>query len=387
MAKTKSKEEILDIIYDTYCRNFMRRNVFDKSVNDDPEYIKKITGVDIGTFEKALNVYETYVPTNITLYGFVTMLEDDPKLLDDIKGNFSSFNPELSKRYRLYKANKITSDQFRNDVREVINTMGARFRVPEKYADIYTSIITGNDEILCDAWIFETLDRKQRQELAIKIIDGLNQHLGIEQKLKIRYTDGKKRFMTTQTLLQELIGEFFEKVILRTGATNPKGLYNWQEKSIHIIKSETFSEFIGTLSHEYGHFIDDNYPDLGMLGAQIAAYGRQVYDRSRPHYLKNATERSSIDIAEAVKRQVFFFLRKQQESKPDLYKKALTKAVANLELKLAAMRLKSTKKTSAHAETSDEYIKTKNELAYYKKKLDQFDQSKTLEKFTQETER
>lgn len=386
MTKTKSQEEILDLIYDTYCRMRVRRDVFDKNVNDDPEYIKKITGVDIGTFEKVLNVYETYVPANITFVDFLTMFKDDPKLLDDIKGNFSSFNPELSKKHRLYKTGKITSDQLRNIAREAID-VGARIDVPRKYADIYTSIIAGDDEILRDAWIFDTLDRKQRQELAIKIIDGINQHLGIDQKLKIRYTDGKKRFMTTQTLLQELFGEFIEKVILRTEATNPLGLYNWQEKSIHIIKSESFSDFIKTLSHEYGHFIDDNYPDLGMLGGQIAEYGRQVYNRTGAQHHKNATERSSMDIAEAVRQQVLLFLHKQLESKPDLYKKALTKAVTNLELKLAAMRLKSTKKTSAHAETSDEYTETKNALAFYKAQLNQFDQSKSLEKFTQQTER
>ena len=124
--------------------------------------------------------------------------------------------------------------------------------------------------------------------------------------------------MTTQTLLQELFGEFVEKVILRTEATKPTGLYNWQEKSIHIIKSESFSQFINTLSHEYGHFIDDNYPNLGMLGAQIAEYGRQVYYRTGAQHHKNATERASIDIAEAVRQQVLLFLHKQQETKPDL---------------------------------------------------------------------
>ena len=386
MAKTKSQEEILDIIYDTYCRMNMRRNVFDKNVNNDPEYIKKLTGMDINTFEKVLNVYETYVPANISLALFLTMLEDDPKLLDDIKGNFSSFNPELSKKFQQYKAHKITSDQFRNDARGAID-IGARIGVAKKYADIYTSIIAGDDEILRDAWIFDTLDRKQRQELAIKIIDGINKHLGIEQKLKIRYTDGQKRFMTTQTLLQELFGEFIEKVILRTEATKPTGLYNGQEKSIHIIKSESFSQFINTLSHEYGHFIDDNYPNLGMLGAQIAEYGRQVYYRTGAQHHKNATERASMDIAEAVRQQVLLFLHKQQETKPDLYKKALTKAITNLELKLAAMRLKLTKKASAHTEESDEYTKIKNKLAFYKVKLNQLDQSKTLGGGAQQAER
>jgi hypothetical protein len=292
----------------------------------------------------------------------------------------------LSKIFKQYKAGKITGNQFRKDVYEAINEE-ARFDVPDKYADIYTSIINGDDEILCDAWIFDTLDRKQRQELAIKIIDGINKHLGIEQKLKIRYTDGKKRFMTPRTLLMTWLNEFVEKMILQTEPINPGGLYSEQENSIHIIEAETFEEFMHLLSHEYNHFIDCNYPDLGMLGAQIAEYGRQAYDQTSAQHDKNATERSSMDIAKAVRQQVLLFLHKQQESKPDLYKKALTKAITNLELKLAAMHLKSTKKASAHADASDEYTKTKDQLAWYKAELNRLDRRKTLEAFTQQTER
>ena len=81
------------------------------------------------------------------------------------------------------------------------------------------------------------------------------------------------------------------------------------------------------------------------------------------------------------------FYHKQQGNKPELYKKALTKAVTNLELKLAAMHLKSTKKATAHAKESDKYIETKNKLAFYKAKLNQLDQSKTLAAFAQQTER
>lgn len=386
MTKTKSHEEILDLIYNLYCRTTVRRNVFDKNVNNDPEYIKKLTGMDISTFEKVLNVYETHAPANMSLGLFLTMLEDDPKLLDDIHGKFSSFNPELSKKFKQYKAHKITDDQLRNAARGAID-IGAKFDIPRKYAEIYTNIISSDDEILCDAWIFDTLNRRQRQDLAIKIIQGINNHLGIEQKLKIRYTDGKKRFMTIQTLLLESLAELFEKVILRTEPTKKSGLYNWHEKSIHIIKSESFSDFMKTLSHEYVHFIDDNYPNLGMLGAQIAEYGRQTYFRTGAAYRENATEVAAMTIGEAVMRRIPLFLNEQRENKPELYKTALTKAVTNLELKLAATRLKLTKKASAHTEKSDEYTKIKNELAYYKEKFNQLDQSKTLEKFAQQTER
>lgn len=387
MSKTKSQEEILTQIYNTYCpTSWLRRDIFDKNVHNDPEYIKKLTGMDISTFGKALNVYETYAPTNIALPDFLRMLKEDPKLLDDIHGNFSSFNPELSKIFKQYKAGKITGKQFRKDVYYAI-TEGALYDVSGKYADIYTSIINGDDEILCDAWIFDTLDRKQRQELAIKIIDGINKHLGIEQKLKIRYTDGKKRFMTPRTLLMALLNEFVEKMILETEPIDPGGLYNEQENSIHIIEAETFEDFMNILSHEYNHFIDCKYPDLGMLGAQIAEYSRQAYDQTRAQHDNNATERASMWIADTVEFEVWSFVSEQAKNKPELYKKAITKAVTNLELKLAAMRPKSTRKASAHADASDEYTKTKDQLARYKAELNRLDRRKTLEAFTQQTER
>ncbi|MFQ6704010.1 MAG: hypothetical protein ACLRFP_02945, partial [Alphaproteobacteria bacterium] len=139
MSKTKSQEEILTQIYNMYCpTSWFRRDIFDKNVHNDPEYIKKLTGMDISTFGKALNVHETYAPTNLSLQDFLRMLKEDPKLLDDIHGNFSSFNPELSKIFKQYKAGKITGKQFRKDVYYAINEE-ALFDVPDKYADIYTS--------------------------------------------------------------------------------------------------------------------------------------------------------------------------------------------------------------------------------------------------------
>ena len=43
MAKTKSQEEILTQIYNMYCpTSWFRRDIFDKNVHNDREYIKKL---------------------------------------------------------------------------------------------------------------------------------------------------------------------------------------------------------------------------------------------------------------------------------------------------------------------------------------------------------
>lgn len=305
MNDAKSSEDLylLNLIYNIYCRFSIRYEIFIKNVAEDSEYIKKITGLDLESLKKVLNVYKSYVPKNIPFGSFLSMVANDTKLLDDIKGKFSSFNPELSKKFKLYKSGRITDDKMRSEASGAVS-VGARTEVPREYADIYANIIASDDSILESAWIFDTLNRKQRQELAKKIIDGINKHLGIVQKIKVRYTDNKKRYMTVQTLMQELLAEFFETVIFRTRKTHPTGLYNYQEQSIHIIKTENFPQFISTLSHEYGHFIDDKYPDLGMLGAQISKYARKVYNRMYGHHKKNATEQSSYIVQDAVKQRV-----------------------------------------------------------------------------------
>lgn len=78
-------------------------------------------------------------------------------------------------------------------------------------------------------------------------------------------------------------------------------------RKIELYKVYDFSDFINTLSHEYGHFIDDNFPDMGMLGAQIAYNGFEIYassDEDYGQYRVNPTEASSFKIGEIVGRHI-----------------------------------------------------------------------------------
>ena len=126
--------------------------------------------------EKIIETYEKYAPKNITLEQFAQMVEQDPKLLDDIGGKFSTFNPNLARLHRELDTKNIESkDSFRNKLKESIDENASEKRAAE-IAKMYEKIILSDDDILTAAWAFETLNENQRQDLAIKIICAVNQY-------------------------------------------------------------------------------------------------------------------------------------------------------------------------------------------------------------------
>ena len=50
--------------------------------------------------QKVAKIYEKYAPKNISLQKFRQMIKQDPSLLDDIGGKFSTFDPELAKLFK-----------------------------------------------------------------------------------------------------------------------------------------------------------------------------------------------------------------------------------------------------------------------------------------------
>ena len=135
---------------------------------------------------------------------------------------------------------------------------------------MYEKVILSDDNILQAAWTFDTLNKNQRQDLAIKIIDGINQHFKIEDKINVSYSKDVFKKLILKFVIK-LLGIMEHK---KYEFINYSGLY--QKRKITITPVSKFSDFIGIISHEYGHFIDNNYPDLGIFGAQIGEYGHSV---------------------------------------------------------------------------------------------------------------
>ena len=268
-----------------------------------------------------IDIYEKYAPKNITLEQFAQMVERDSKLMTDIGGKFSTFNADLARLYKkIDTENPESINNFRNKLKEFIDKNATEKRGSE-IAKIYEKIILSDDDILQAAWTFGILNEKQKQDLAIKIIDGINQHFEIEDKIKVSYSKDVFRKLIMQFLVK-LLGAMEDK---KYEFINYSGGYNDRKKKITIIPVSNFLEFIGIISHEYGHFIDHRYPDFGMLGAQVAEYGYSVYSQIEGDeiYKSNPTEISSFKIQDIVIEHIKKVLDEQTMKKPDLYIKSL----------------------------------------------------------------
>ena len=270
--------------------------------------------------KKVRSVYKKYAPKNITLEQFAQMVEQDPKLLDDIGGKFSTFNPKLAKA--MNRAS-FFSTKSKDELREVLAhytfTADALRSRGHAYGRIFWKVISSNENILKSVWVFETLDKQQQQDLAIDIIKSVNKHFNIKDEIEI-----------------EVVKEIAEDDVM--------GFYNPDLKRIILEETNDVRRFMEILSHEYNHFIDDCHPDFGALGTQVSVAARKAYGSSYSggKYV-NPTEVSShavgIDVAYYVKEM----LLKQAEKNPDLYIKTLQQAIDHLKIKFASLQFKETK--------------------------------------------
>lgn len=316
--------------------------------------------------KELVEYYNKYAPKNLTFNQFKKMVEQNPNFLDLGGGNFSTVSPELSIAFKKYKNKEITDDEFRNILKNSMNQESME-NISQNYAKTYENIICSDDDILRSAWAFKVLNRKQKQDLAVKIIDGINKHFGIENKLKITYADKK-----THLPFKELITSAVVNLVLTICEKKEKaeyqkeysGYYNNFSNSIVILKTDDFARFMEILSHEYGHFIDKKYPDLGMLGAQISFYGREVSSSRTDNnaYKTNPSEVSSYKIGAVVSQHIEQVLKEQALKKPVLYAEALEILIGYTKTKIAGMRMKYNNIFKKVGQAEKEYDELKNKL-------------------------
>ena len=135
--------------------------------------------------KKIADIYTKYAPKNITLADFSYMIEQDPKLLDAIGGKFSTRNPELAQLFKARaKGNFVIDTLLREKLHDSISE-SAMEQVAQERAQIYTDIICSDEEMLKRAWTFDALTQKQKRDFAKKIIEGINEHFGIKDKIKV----------------------------------------------------------------------------------------------------------------------------------------------------------------------------------------------------------
>ena len=308
--------------------------------------------------KKIADIYTKYAPKNITLAEFTNMIEQDPKLLDAIGGKFSTRNPELT---QLFKARVKGNDIIDNILREKLHNSiseSAMEQVAQEHAQIYADIICNDDEMLKMAWTFDALTQKQKRDFAKKIIEGINEHFGIKDKIKVLV--GRRSLATA--FLEDSI-DFVIKIISghKLLKLERHGYYNKLFKEISVLKYEDFVHFVALLSHEYGHFIDNKYPNLGMLGAQISFYGEDVYSSMDgvSVYMANPTERSSHKIANVTENLLSRELRGAARQKPQLYMESIRILADYSKTKIKAMDFAYRKQFKAIEKAKQEYNSAK----------------------------
>ncbi len=303
--------------------------------------------------EKIIEAYKQYAPKNITIDQFIEMVERDPVMMREIEngtfGAFSTYNPELARLYKeLDTKNTESKDEFRNKLKESINETATEKRVSE-IAKMYEKIILSDDEIFSFVLTFDILSTKQKLELTTRIVNAMNKMFGIDYSLDVIYT-GKALNRMPKYTFTDNVYDFINNFVTKIWPKKSKygrygGYYSDYKKQIVVAYQGSFANFIDTLSHEYGHFIDHRYPEKGMLGAQIAKYSWSVYEnnKGRERYRANPTEFSSFKIGAGVSEYLASVIKDNAKKRKDLSVPLLIRAIEKLQAETAGYRLKKTK--------------------------------------------
>ena len=310
--------------------------------------------------EQIKQAYEKYAPKNITLEQFTQMVEQDPHLQEDIQnetlGNFSTFNVKLARALKELSILKTESrDNFRNLLKDSLEP-AAMERGAMEYAKIYEEIICSNPDILMAAWSFELLDTEQIQKLIVDIINAINKRLNINITIDAQYLD-KELYRLPTNRFSDAVHDFIQNFLKKYWPSKAKtaiygGFYRNREKKLVVSRKSSFGDFINTLSHEYGHFIDRRFPNMGMVGSQIMDYGNYVHANSESdgyeRYRANPTEVSSFKIGEVVEKHINEVLQERAKKQPEFYIQFLQKIIDKLKVKSAALVFEEKKATEEY---------------------------------------
>ena len=343
--------------------------------------------------DKIVQAYEKYAPKNITFEQFAEMVKQDPYLMKDIEndtlGEFSTFNVKLAKA--LKSVHFLTSSDLKkmNKARTVLadimeETKEARDTRLKKIKEIYKEIICSNDDILTAAWTFDLLDDKEKQKLAIDIVNALNKYFNISAKVYIEY-DGKhlynRKLLLTErkklptgflNSLHAFMVALFGNDDDVSGFVDDRsgGFYRHPQDLIHN-KNEIrlgtcyyFHQFINVVAHEYGHFIDYQYPNLGMIGAQIMYARDLIYatDYGRDYgngEIMNPSEISSYAIGDAIESFIGDVLWKQAKKRPDFYIQTVNRAVDKYKVRFKSLNFEYERLFDKYRKLRDKIINEK----------------------------
>lgn len=214
--------------------------------------------------------------------------------LYDIEGDFSSFDPNLTKKQMQHKTNQQKKEYMNANIPtcEAVTAQitNAMLRVLNKNIDARKDLIIKGDRLTYSLYFHKITDDMMKE-------------------LDLHGTTPWVTFIDSQEILtnapENLLG-------LSGGTKEPYiviNLKNLKEKNQHehdaILRGLfVFFDACETFAHEFTHYIDRQFPNRGALGAQKAILSDKIYDGNATEHDNNPNEKTPLLVGTAVKQQL-----------------------------------------------------------------------------------
>ena len=238
--------------------------------------------------EYAIKV-DKFRPQNVPILDFVASPD-----LYCIGGNFSSFDPKLTKKQMQDKTVRQVKEYMNADIPAhkaiVARVTNAMLKVLHKNTNTRkTLLVDGN--LLAYSLYFQKIADDMMHEL--KLPGGAPW---------VTFVDSWKILPNAPKNLLGLSGGGKEPYII-INLKNQKQRAQLDHDDI-LGRLFTFVEVCETFAHEFVHFIDRQHPNCGALGAQKAMLSDKIYDSSVAEHDNNPNEKTPLLAGTAVKYQL-----------------------------------------------------------------------------------
>ena len=238
--------------------------------------------------EYAIKV-DNFRPQNVPILDFVASPD-----LYCIGGNFSSFDPKLTKKQMQDKTVRQVKEYMNANIPAhkaiVARVTNAMLKVLHKNTNTRkTLLVDGN--LLAYSLYFQKIADDMMHEL--KLPGGAPW---------VTFVDSWKILPNAPKNLLGLSGGGKEPYII-INLKNQKQKAQLDHDDI-LGRLFTFVEVCETFAHEFVHFIDRQHPNCGALGAQKAMLSDKIYDSSVAEHDNNPNEKTPLLAGTAVKQQL-----------------------------------------------------------------------------------
>ena len=209
--------------------------------------------------------------------------------LYSIGGDFSSFDPKLSKKHTQNKTVGQVKTYMNANIptrttvaKEIAN---ATIKALDKNIDARKNLVLHGD-LLTYSLYFQN------------IADNMMQDLRLPGKLPwVTFVDSWKILPNAPENLLGISGGYENPYII----INLKNLAKKVDISGPMSGLFLFLETCETFAHEFAHFVDRHTPNRGALGAQMATLSDKIYDNSTKEYDNNPNEKTPLLTGDIVK--------------------------------------------------------------------------------------